>query len=710
MSLQLPECPVHGKGGELEAEVARAWVTLGGLTPTKNPRQRFKCRFILRDGSEGSHKFLEGLPRVFKAGAVCPDCGGPVEAWHGGSEVFRNYEITAPPIIDALVSMAAGGIGGSYRSAARQIHRDLGRKPDPNHWRRLARRERLAALRATGDPRDEREAWNAELRHRAQDGPASNLAEWMVEACADAIWEEIGPKEWPADSIVAVDAVKLNLAGKFKYWRRDDEGGWEPVVLHGPDRDLEEDDEVVAVEIEPAEKVERCLDDLLDPDDEEDRVPKLRLVDNDEPPRGTMGGVPCWQVLGAHVYQPDESGRYRDVGKTWLLRSYYLPISLTWAHFFRQLSGTPRYVICDGAHEIRVGVELAWPDPTTRPKVLACEYHVSEVVRKQVEGNPELVVEARRLFQTRGRIVDGDYREFIPNGDPGDKLRLWHFERFLELAEATGFSEFAPRFKTRTWRRFQQQVLGKDDTLKYSIGALEADLFKLATSTLAYRRMSLTNRKRTDRLLMLACLRLRGEATPAIFSQALKHWLIHHGEPYRQQRLIDHGIGNRRAHRASLRTPLSDQDLQAVGLPTRKEWRVWMAERQKRLSAETKRIKYQTDPDFRAVDLERRTKRHQENREAELARMRGRYQRNASQERKGALQRKVKQKAEDPEKYFEQRRQQRRRAHERARKIAIVAGEYLIEPQAARQLLEAHNWDVDVVRVRMGPQRKTAGG
>ena len=701
MSEDYPECPVHGTKGSEKGTVARAWVRLGGKTDSKKPRQRFRCRFILMDGSKGTHTFIDRLPRFIVPGAICSGCGHSMAEWKGGDEIFQHYKTIAIPIVNALVSMASGGLGGSYAATTGQIHADLEIAPDPNHPRRLSRQRDIAALIAKGTEEAEYEA--ARLQNQAYASlytNPSNLGEWVVEACADILWEALGPKEWPAGSIVAVDSVKMNLSGKYKYWKRDAAGDWEPHVVEDGDRsDPKQDPDVTAVEVLPVESPELELDDFLDPDDDEDAVPtKLKVIDGGGPPKGLQGGVPCWQVLGAHVYEPDLGGGFRhSKGEAWLMRSYYMPNSMVWAHFFRQLPGTPAYILCDGAHDIKVGIELAWPDPATRPKVLSCEYHFTEVIRKRVAGDTELETAASRLFNTAGRMVGDEYQEWVANGKPGSDERLYHFNHFLDLAEQKGYPEYKQRAKTRTWRRLMDQVRWKTDKLKYSTGALEQDLFRVAGSHLSYRRNYLKNRLRTDGILKLAVLRLRGEATPEHFAHTLQHWMAEHGAPLRQQRLVERGIRLNKK-KASLRRFLNNQELEAVGLFTWVEWDAWIARRASRLGAEGKKYKYRTDPVYRQDNLDRRKAYTAAHPEEQAASMRGWYERNAEKERESALERRLKLKASDPEKFKAQNVENSRRYRERGRKVRDLMTEFGVDEPTAKQHLVDRGWDLDLVR------------
>ena len=268
----------------------------------------------------------------------------------------------------------------------------------------------------TGDLADQVLAAEVEAEHplrgHSREAP---LAEWLLQTFAPILHRELAPQSWPEGGIIAVDSVKMNLLGRHKYVdaegndlddyrERDEEGN----LLMPPEG-------VFQIDIPDVEKTRPDVFDLLDEDDQEDRDALSLAAYVPEPPDtrpGLQGGVPCWEVLGAYGYERAKSGvfpRGEELGRIWLLRSYFKPNSLAWAHFFRQLEGTPAYVICDMAPAIRVGVELAWPDEKTRPQILVCEHHVIEAIKRRVAGDHRLEADASRLFRTYGRRVDGDY-------------------------------------------------------------------------------------------------------------------------------------------------------------------------------------------------------------------------------------------------------------------------------------------------------------
>ncbi len=131
--------------------------------------------------------------------------------------------------------------------------------------------------------------------------------------------------------------------------------------------------------------------------DEPDLEDALEPVDSAEVPPDQVekkrhGGVRCWEVLGAYGYEAGVAE-----GTPWLLRSYYMQGTAEWAHFFRQLPGTPAYVVCDHNPSIRAGVELAWRDPATRPRVVICESHVIKALQKRFPKEPDLARASERL-------------------------------------------------------------------------------------------------------------------------------------------------------------------------------------------------------------------------------------------------------------------------------------------------------------------------
>jgi hypothetical protein len=580
---------------------------------------------------------------------TCQDCGQPLDAWRG-EKVFDEYWFPFKPVANALAQLASGT---SYRQVASNLRLATGRTADALEPRRLATLALVHALRETGELADS--IWAAELeaehplRGHSREAP---LAAWLLQTFAPILHQELAFGSWPEGGIIAVDSVKMNLLGKHKYV--DAEG-------HDLDDYRERDEEgnllmppegVFEIDIPDVEKTRPDVFEMLDEDDQEDRDALSLAVYVPDPPDtrpGLQGGVPCWEVLGAYGYERAKSGvfpRGEEVGRIWLLRSYFKPNSLAWAHFFRQLEGTPAYVICDMAPAIRVGVELAWPDEKTRPQILVCEHHVIEAVKRRVADDPRLEKEAGRLFLTHGRRVGGDYEEYARNGTPG------------------------------SWRRIMDQVVQKDNTLRYSTGALESALFQLAETKISWRRGWFKNRRRVDYLLSLMQLEMLGVANQDTFAKIIERYLRHHPMP-RQDRLTDpRNLG------ASLRRGLSDDELADCGLPTGHEFESWKERRRKRLEEEAKMDRYHRDSKFRR---------------SFLARHRRWWKRHSAELSRKALRRKAALKESDPEKYRAQRRAQDRRHYERSKKIASVVAKFGCDKDEARALLEAVAWDLEAV-------------
>lgn len=651
-----------------------------GVSSPKQPRQKFLCTFELLDGTQDRHTFRGGLiPRFMAEDPTCQDCGQPLDAWRG-QKVFDEYWFPFKPVANALAQLASGT---SYRQVASSLRRTTGRAADALEPRRLATLALVHALRETGDLADQVLAAEVEAEHplrgHSREAP---LAEWLLQTFAPILHRELAPQSWPEGGIIAVDSVKMNLLGKHKYV--DVEG-------HDLDNYRERDEEgnllmppegVFEIDIPDLEKTRPDVFEMLDEDDQEDRD-ALRLAayvpDPPDTRPGLQGGVPCWEILGAYGYERAKSGvfpRGEEVGRIWLLRSYFKPNSLAWAHFFRQLEGTPAYIICDMAPAIRVGVELAWPDEKTRPQILVCEHHVIEAVKRRVADDSRLEKEAGRLFLTHGRRVGGDYEEYARNGTPGSWRRLCHFSEFRRLAREAEHLEFDRLFATPTWRRIMDQVVQKDNTLRYSTGALESALFLLAETKISWRRTWLKNRRRVDYLLSLMQLDMLGVANQDAFAKIIERYLRHHPMP-RQDRLTDpSNLGG------SLRRGLSDDELVAFGLPTEHEFESWKARRQKRLEEEVKMDMYHRDSKFRR---------------SFLARYRRWWKRHSAELSRKALRRKAALKEADLEKYHTQRRAQDRRRYERSKKITSVVAKFGCDKDEARVWLEVVAWDLEAV-------------
>lgn len=677
--MSYPDCPKHGSEGVEAALTARSLVIRFGRTEGDRPRQVFQCRFELKGGGSGVHRFREPIPRLMSAGAICGDCGAPLEDWNG-ERVPENYWFAARPMAQALCEV---GLGVSYREASANLRRAINRLQDPNEGRRTKTATRAATYLSSPDPKQRRKGHQLRARNPIRMfSNAPHELEWLVETFAPALHRELAPQAWPAGGILAVDAIKMNLLGHNKY-----------VDAQGVIQELPDSEETLMRRAVPlggtippaVNPVETEIEDTLDPDDPEE-VDALRVFrDLFKSPTlrpGTGGGVPCWQVLAAYGYSPNSKGEFpRDemIGKPWLFRSYYQPNALSWAHFFRQMPGTPKYILCDMAHEIRVGVELAWPDPTNRPEVLTCEYHASEAIRRRVEGIAELEEEARLVFSSHGRTVLGHYRSHISNGGPGSFMRAWHFWRFRQLANEAERREFERLFRTPTWRRIIAQAIAKDGSLRYSTGALEKVLAELISRRIGSRRHYLRNRNRTDRLLMLIQLSALGMANPESFLGVLEHWLHHHGGTPRQLRQVDPIKTD-----ASLRAPITDAELSAVGLPTHAEFAQFMKKRQRRLHAERVNQRYNTEAEFRRAANTRRTAQRRRNDPDGLA-MKVWYAAHKEAERAAGRQRRARARAADPEGERERGRQ--------SSVVSRLAKSVECSTQDSRAALEAANWD-----------------
>lgn len=665
-----------------------------GKTDQARPRQVFQCHFELNDGTEGRHRFREVIPRLMDSDPTCEECGGPTDEWMG-ERVMERYWFPAKDMARALAKVAAGE---SYRRAAQELRQMSDREADPFEARRMKTAAAVQQLLATGNPRDERRAYRMQAANPARTySNAAHVVEWMVETFAGALHEKLAPQTWPEGGILAVDALKLNLLGRHKYvdsngdiqrQPKDDEGSY--VVPPG------------GVIPPSVERIETDVIEMLDPDDEADgKVMKL-FADLFTPPDlrpGTQGGVPCWQVLAAYGYQPNAAGEFpRDqiVGKPWLFRAYYRPNGLTWAHFFRQLPGRPAYVLSDMAHEIRMGVELAWPDPKERPQLLSCEYHVIKALERRVAGDSQLEQQSSLVFQTWGRRVQGVYQPKIPNGKPGSILRLWHFYEFRRLAKEAERPEFKSLFRRPTWRRIMAQVVSRDGTLRYSTGAVENALYDLVQPKLESRRHYLKNRFRTNRLLDLFQLNALHVANQDTLLKALEETLRDRGATPKQSRAVDDS-----RQPASLRTPVTDAELTAVGLPDHAGYVEFRRKRKSKLTKQRRKFRYRHDPEFRAKDDHKRLERRHRNDPGGRARQLW-YGRHLETQRQAARERKAAARASDPDKIREQDRHYRQ-----VKQLAQEAG---LHRREARAILEALGWDLAAARQSLQASKLSQNG
>jgi hypothetical protein len=578
--LDYPLYPVHGEGGSEAPVTVRASSIRYGTSSQRRPRQVFLCRYELSNGCSDQHRFQEPIPRLMSPLAVCPDCGQPTEDWRG-EQVFPNYQFTAQPITDALVQIAGGA---SYRQAASSL--------------RLQ-----SAKRSSGGqtPPTSREA---------------HLTQRLVEVFAPILHKALAPQTWPEGGLIAVDAIRFNMLGRHKY-----------------------DEESLRL---PVEHVTGDLLDMLDPDDREDQAARKALekfLPKDELERkGLQGRVANWQILGAYGYGLNSEGEIphtAGAGQPWLFRSYHGGDALTWAHFFRQLPGTPAYVLSDMAPAIGAGVELAWPNPDTRPKLLICEYHAIEAIKARIPGEPELQEEAGRLFLTHGRWIDGVYEKDILNGEVGSISRLRHFARFRRLSREAEVFDFDRLFATPTWRRVMAQVVNKDWKLRYSTGALESQLYQLGGRHIEERAGRLTNRARTDALLKLLHLGMLQQATSGNFLREVEHWLRHnHALPPQLRPTDSKGLT------PSLRRPLTDLELRADRLFSHAQFETWKTTRRNRLMHLRQAKKIRRQPALKKWASRKRVARRKRNDPENLARKRW-YQEHREEEIKGALRRKA---------------------------------------------------------------------
>ena len=582
--MDYPPCPVHGEGGSEAQITVRASSIRYGTSSQRRPRQVFLCRYELSNGWTDQHRFREPIPRLVSPLAVCPDCGQPTENWRG-EQVFPNYQFTAQPITDALVQIAGGA---SYRQAASSL-----------------RLESTKQSIGGQTPSTSREA---------------HLTQRLVEVLAPILHQALAPQAWPEGGLIAVDAIRFNLRGRHKY---DEESPRMPV-----------------------ERVTSDLLDMLDPDDREDQAARRALEKflpkDDRERKGLQGGVANWQILGAYGYELNADGeipRSHGAGQPWLFRAYRGGDALTWAHFFRQLPGTPSYVLSDMASAIGAGVELAWPDPGTRPKLLICEYHAIQAIKARIPSEPELQEEADRLFLSHGRWIRGAYHKDIPNGEIGSISRLRHFARFRRLAREAEVFDFDRLFATPTWRRVMAQVVNKDWKLRYSTGALESQLYQLGSRHIEDRAGRLTNRARTDALLMLLHLGMLQKATSGNFLKVVEHWLRHNPGLPRQLRQTD-----TKGTIPSLRRPLTDPELRAAGLMTNSQFEGWKTRRRNRLMHLRRERKIKKDPGLRKAVNRKRVARRKRNDPENLARKRW-YQEHRQEEIQKATERKTAAKA-----------------------------------------------------------------
>lgn len=643
----LPDCPKHGKMGTSPTSVKSYEVRLGGSTTPKRPRPFFRCNFELMDGTVGRHTFREPIPRLKVKDASCPRCGHHLAPWQG-DQVIENYWFPAHHIAEALAHVADGS---SFRKAAEDLRKDADRPANSEDKRRGNKK--------------------VYSKHSSQ----TQVIAWLVQTFAPVLHRAFAPQHWPTNGILAVDSLKINFNSTGKPAQPSAEA------------------ELVGVR--------HSLDDMLDVTDP-DEVNGLSAISPPAPPAtppptgGGQGGIPSWQVLAAYGYEPRSDGTFpRDerLGKPWLFRGYHQPNALVWAHFFRQLSGAPAYIVCDMAQEIRLGVEVAWPNPATRPKVISCEYHVGEALRRRVAGDQQLEQAAGQLFASYGRWVSGKYKPHASTGRPGSWRRAYPFARFRRLAAARGHPEFRALFDTPTWRRIIEQAVQKDGTLRYSTGGIEAAIKELGRGAIAKRGEMYTNRYRTDCLLMLFQLSALHEFNPERFSSVIGNWIREHGTPTQDRQVDKRQKG---ADTASLHLPLPDADLQKCGLMTHMQFAAWAKLRTKTLQARRAKDKYHGRPSLKKAINQQRVARRKKRDPANLTRKNW-YLAHAQQQRASARQRKAAAFRSNPEHARALKNAQQRRRYARRKNEREIAAKVGITPEAARWLLAEANGDASLI-------------
>ena len=186
-----------------------------GVSSQLRPRQIFMCRFELKNGQGGQHRYTEIIPRLVTSAGVCPECGQPTEPW-SGAQVFPNYQFTAQPIAEALVRLAAGA---GHRQGATGLRGAAG-----------------SHLGTTG------------LAFSREPHLIQRLTEVLAPLLHDALAPET--KAWPEGGLIAVDAVRFNLLGSHKF--TDD--------------------------LKPVEHATADLLEMLDPDEAEDQAARKALA------------------------------------------------------------------------------------------------------------------------------------------------------------------------------------------------------------------------------------------------------------------------------------------------------------------------------------------------------------------------------------------------------------------------------------------------
>lgn len=225
-----------------------------------------------------------------------------------------------------------------------------------------------------------------------------------------------------------------------------------------------------------------------------------------------MGGRKLFHVIGAHG-----RGGGKLEARPVLFQSSQSGIVDDWIAFFRSLQGRPEIIVGDAAYPWQKAANRVWRGNV--PELVISEWHLRQMIdahlkRLRVPFDHELWNIARRSL--RGPTEWATFVILLTAiGDP-------RLERWLNSWD-TRVAEQLDRHATR-WT-------------PHSTAEIEKSLKKVERA-IGDRRALFANKPRTDRLLMLMTLQLRGDADDHEWGHTIREWLVTRGGKAPRQRQI----------------------------------------------------------------------------------------------------------------------------------------------------------------------------
>ncbi|HEX2766139.1 MAG TPA: hypothetical protein VHR55_05850 [Candidatus Limnocylindria bacterium] len=227
-----------------------------------------------------------------------------------------------------------------------------------------------------------------------------------------------------------------------------------------------------------------------------------------------MGGRKLFHVLGAHA-----RGGGKIEARPVLFQTSQSGIVDDWITFFEALPGRPEVIVGDSAYPWQKAAKHVWRGNV--PELVISEWHLRQMIdghlkRLRVPYEHELWNIARRSL--RGPTEWATFVILLTAiGDP--RLERWLNRWDTRVAEQ--LDRHAIRWVPRSTAEIEK-----------SLGRVE--------HAIEDRRALFSNKARTDRLLMLITLQLRGEADERAWAHTIREWLMSRGgKPPRQRQIRD---------------------------------------------------------------------------------------------------------------------------------------------------------------------------